>query len=226
MGRTQVAVIDPGPDVPEHVRALSSALAGADDVSILVTHGHADHAAAAPELARLLGVPIVGPEGVPGVDRIVGDGDSIETDEGALEAVHTPGHTTEHLCFLWPTRRALFAGDMVLGHGDTTWVAEYPGCVADYLRSIARLRTLDLDVIYPSHGPPLTDPGAALDRFEGHRRSRIEQVRSALLDHPFADLDTLLDAVYGETVPDAMRGPARRSLSALVEYVREGSIGR
>ena len=171
-------------------------------------------------------MPIVGPEGVPGVDRIVEDGDFIKTDEGVLEAVHTPGHTTEHLCFLWARRRALFAGDMVLGQGDTTWVAEYPGCVADYLRSMARLRTLDLDVIYPSHGPPLTDPAAALDRFEGHRRNRIEQVRSALLDHPFADLDALLDTVYGETVPDAMRSPARRSLSALVEYVREGSSGR
>jgi len=213
-------VIDPGPDVESHVRALVRALAGADDVAIVLTHGHGDHADAAPRLAAELGVEVLGPEGLDVVDRVLRDGDVVETDEGSLVPVHTPGHTVEHLCLHWPARNALFAGDMVLGEGDTTWVAEYPGCVSDYLASIERLRGLGLGVIYPAHGPPLVDPAEVLDRFEQHRMSRIRQVEDAMSAHPQAALEELLDIVYGETVPTAVRGAARMSLAALVEYVR------
>ena len=108
----------------------------------------------------------------------------------------------------------------MLGEGDTTWVAEYPGCVADYLDAMARVRELDLDVVYPAHGPPLDDPGGTWDRFEGHRRERIEQVREALAIVPDATLDQLLHRVYGDRLPAAMRGAAGRSLGALVDYVR------
>jgi glyoxylase-like metal-dependent hydrolase (beta-lactamase superfamily II) len=193
---------------------------------VLLTHGHADHAAAAPAVAGALGAEIWGPRGVEGVTRVLGDGDEVETDEGVLTAVHTPGHTLEHLAFHWPRRHALFAGDLLLGRGETTWVAEYPGCVADYLASLERLRGLDLEVIYPAHGPPLEDPLAAIGRFEGHRRERIRQVREAMAANPGAGAEELLDAVYGEAIPPGLEGPALRSLAALVEYVsgqaREG----
>ena len=215
-----MAVIDPGPDVEHHVRALASAVAGADEVVILLTHGHADHAGAVPALSAEVEATVLGPAGVPGVERELADGDAVTTDDGTLVAVHTPGHTPEHLCYHWPARGALFAGDHLLGTGDTTWVAEYPGCVADYLASLERLRSLDLDVIYPAHGPPLEDPMAALDRYERHRRERIRQVEDALAGHPEADLDELLDLVYGLTVPTSMRGAARRSLEALVDHVK------
>ena len=158
-----------------------------------------------------------------GVDRILADGDIVSTDVGSLVVVHTPGHTVEHLCLHWLERDALFAGDLLLGEGDTTWVAEYPGCVADYLASISRVRGLNLSTLYPAHGPPLVDPTEALDRFEGHRLARIKQVERAVIAHPEADLEDLLDLVYGDTVPPAMRGAARMSLSALVEYVRGGT---
>jgi glyoxylase-like metal-dependent hydrolase (beta-lactamase superfamily II) len=197
-----------------------------DRVVILLTHGHGDHAGAAGALASSTGAEVWGPEGleaygVPAPDRVVRDGDTIETDAGPLVAVHTPGHTPEHLCFHWPARRALFAGDLLLGRGDTTWVAEYPGCVADYLDSLERLRSLDLDVIHPAHGPALDDPAGALDRFEAHRRERIEQVRRALEAVPDGDVDALLDRVYGGELPASVRRAARRSLEALVEYVNE-----
>lgn len=218
-----MAVIDPGPDVAPHVRALASAVAGSDEITILVTHHHGDHAAAAPSLAAALaaesGAVVAGPEGIDGVERVLEDGDVVETDEGPLVAVHTPGHSRDHLCFHWPEREALFAGDLLLGVGHTTWVAEYPGCVADYLASLDRLRSLDLDVVYPAHGPPIEDPAGALDRFEDHRRARIEQVREAIERNPDADADALLDAVYGLEVPESLRGAALRSLLALVEYV-------
>ena len=205
-----------------HVRALASAVQGASEVKIVLTHGHADHAGATRSLAEALGAGVWGPEGVEHVDHRMRDGDIIETDDGELVAVHTPGHTAEHLCFHWPARRALFVGDMLLGKGDTTWVAEYPGCVADYFESIDRLRGLDVSVAYPAHGPPLDDPAEALDRFERHRRARIRQVEEALLDHEGASAEELLEIVYGGLLPPGMRRPAMRSLAALLEYVRQG----
>jgi hydroxyacylglutathione hydrolase len=200
---------------------------GADEARILLTHGHGDHAGSVPALVDATGAEVLGPEGVDayGVERldaVVRDGDVIVSDAGALRAVHTPGHTPEHLCFHWEEQGALFAGDLVLGEGDTTWVAEYPGCVADYLETIDRMRRLDLRIVYPAHGPPLADPADTWNRFEGHRRERIEQVRRAMAEAPGAELNELLDIVYGDRLPEAMRGPAGRSLSALVEYVREG----
>ena len=213
-------VIDPGPDVENHVRALASRLSDAERVVIALTHGHGDHSDAAPALAAATGAEVWGPAGIGHVDRVLQDGDVLETDEGDLVAIHTPGHTREHVCFHWPARRALFVGDLVLGEGDTTWVAEYPGCVADYLDSLARVRALDVDVLYPAHGPPLDDVRGTLERYEGHRRRRIEQVREGLAEQPDADLDTLLDYVYGDTIPPKMRGAAKRSLEALVDFVR------
>ena len=197
------------------------AVADAERVSIVLTHGHKDHAAAARPLANAIGAEVFGPAGLEEVDVPIGDGDVVRTDEGELIAVATPGHTRDHLCFRMADRRALFAGDLLLGQGDTTWVAEYPGCVADYLGSLERLRTLDLDVIYPAHGPPLTDPSDALDRYEGHRRSRIDSVRAVLAERPGAGMEELLQAVYGDSVSRGMIAPARKSLEALIEYVLE-----
>lgn len=214
-------MIDPGPDVQSHVRALAIALADAEHVAIVLTHGHGDHAEAAPALAAEIGAEVLGPEGLDVVDRVLRDGDVVETDEGSLVALHTPGHTAEHLSFHWPERNALFAGDMVLGEGDTTWVAEYPGCVAEYLSSIDRIRALALAVMYPAHGPPLVDPAGTLDRYERHRVSRVRQVEAVMSVHPEADVEELLEIVYGATLPTAVRGAARMSLAALVEYVRE-----
>lgn len=214
-----MAVIDPGPDAQAHVRALVAAVETADEVRIVLTHGHADHAAAARPLADALGAEVLGPP-LPEVDRILRDGDSVETDQGPLVAVHTPGHTVEHLCFHWPAGHALFAGDLLLGEGDTTWVAEYRGCVADYFDSLERLREIDLDVIYPAHGPPLDDAAGAIARFDAHRRERVRQVASALPKLPRFDVDDLMTHVYGDTVPDGLHGAAARSLAALVDYVR------
>jgi glyoxylase-like metal-dependent hydrolase (beta-lactamase superfamily II) len=219
-----VAVIDPGPVSSDHMRAVASAVERAERVWIVLTHGHADHAGGARSLADEVGAPLWGPESVDGADLRVREGDRVPTDQGELVAVHTPGHTADHHCFHWPDRRALFAGDLLLGQGDTTWVGEYPGCVADYLNSLGRLRALDLDVIYPAHGPPLTDPNDALARYDGHRRARIEQVSAVLEEHPDADVEEVLRAVYGETLPARVGVAARKSLEALIEYV-EGRGG-
>jgi len=163
---------------------------------------------------------VFGPAGAEGVSRPLTDGESVPTDAGRLVALDTPGHTRHHLSYHWPEARALFAGDLLIGRGDTTWVAEYPGCVADYFRSLDRLRSLPLDIIYPAHGPPLTDPAEALERFERHRRHRVRQVERAMESWDEGDIADLLDRVYGDTVPDGLERAAMRSLAALVDHVR------
>jgi len=219
IGDRSTVVLDPGPDVVDHVRALLVWLEDAHDVRVVVTHGHRDHAGGARRLADALGVAIHGPAGVSGVDVALADGDAIATDEGTLVAFDTPGHAEHHLCYAWTERSAMFVGDLLLGQGDTTWVAEYTGCVADYLASLRKVRRSAPRVLYPAHGDPITDVPAALDRYEAHRLSRIRQVADALRAHPDASADELLAAVYGRALPSAMESAARSSLEALVEYV-------
>jgi len=153
VGQKRIAVIDPGPDVAEHVRALSRALERAAEVRILLTHGHGDHAGGAGALAHALNASVFGPPSAGFLP--LEDGEEIPTDEGDLVSLATPGHTTDHLAYFWPRTRALFAGDLVLGRVATTWLGEYPGCVADYLASLERVMDLTPDTLYPAHGPPV-----------------------------------------------------------------------
>jgi hydroxyacylglutathione hydrolase len=212
--------VDPGPDEEAHVRAVSSLLAEAEQVVILLTHAHRDHAGAAAHLASLVGAQIVG---AGPVDRVLGDSEAVATDAGDLIALHTPGHAREHLCFHWRERAALFAGDLVLGEGDTTWVAGYSGCVADYLASLERIRGLGLRRIYPAHGDPIDDVEARLTRFESHRRARIAQVQAVLTATPMATRRQILEAVYGSTVPPGLEAAAMESLGAVLDYLGEGA---
>jgi len=214
-----VVVIDPGPEGARHLDGLVEAVREADEVSIVLTHGHRDHAPAAYTLATRLGVDVWGPDGLKGIDRPIAHGDVLRTDEGDLVAIATPGHARYHLAFNWPERRAVFAGDLLLGRGATTWVGEYSGCVADYLASLERLRELDIDVIYPAHGPAIEDPAAAIDRYEEHRRDRIRQVAEAMRDRPDIGEHEMLDIVYGSAVPEAMKEAALLSVRALMEHV-------
>ena len=219
VGVRRIVVIDPGPEGAEHLDDLAACLRDAEEVRVVLTHGHRDHAPAAFVLAEMIGVEVWGPEGLTAADRALRHGDVLPTDEGDLVVVDTPGHARHHLALHWPERRALFAGDLVLGRGATTWVGEYAGCVADYLESLQRVRDLALEVIYPAHGPPLDDPTEALDRFELHRRERILQVEEALRGRPSVDEDALLAVVYGEDVPATMREAALLSVRALMEHV-------
>ena len=219
VGAKQAAVIDPGPDLDEHLAILVSELAEAEEVMVIVTHGHADHAAAAPRLAERLRTEVWGPSGVSVVDHELEDGEKVPTDEGYLAVLHTAGHARHHISLHWPDRQALFAGDLLLGEGDTTWVGEYPGCVDDYLRSLNRLRHLELEVIYPAHGDPLKDPTEAINRFEDHRNNRIEQMEMMLARHPGATVDQLLSLMHGYKLPEAAKRAAKMSLVALKEHV-------
>ncbi|MDE2981767.1 MAG: MBL fold metallo-hydrolase [Gemmatimonadota bacterium] len=214
VGERRAAVIDPGPVLESHLGVLAEAVGDARDIVVLVTHAHADHAAGAEELARLTGAVVRGP----GSGHDLRDGEAIATDGGDLFAVWTPGHARRHFCFHLPDEGAVFTGDLILGEGDTTWVGEYPGGVADYLASLDRVDALDARVLYPGHGDPLLDPADAIARFRNHRLARIDQVRHALAETGSADLDLLTERVYGE-LPSEVHDMAASGVGAILDYL-------
>jgi len=214
VGQRRAAIIDPGPRLESHLRGLAAAVEPAESVVVLVTHGHGDHAAGAEELGRRVGAAVWGP----GEERDLEDGRTFATDAGDVVAVSTPGHSRQHFCFHIPERDAVFTGDMILGEGDTTWVGEYPGGVAEYLASLDRLEALDATILYPGHGNPLRDPAAAIARFRRHRLKRIDQVRRAVAATGTSDVRTLTRHVYGDLPPDTFE-MAASGVVAILDYL-------
>ena len=214
MGRRAAVAIDPGPVLEAHLADLAAAVEGSASVVVLVTHGHGDHAAGAGDLAARTGAVVWGPD----AGRDIGDGQEFDTDYGPLVAVSTPGHSRRHFCFHLPGHGALFTGDVILGEGDTTWVGEYPGAVADYLASLDRLDALGALVLYPGHGNPLHEPAEAIGRFRRHRLSRIEQVRRAMAATGTDDARALTRQVYGTLPPDFF-AMAASGVEAILDYL-------
>jgi len=218
VGKNEVAVIDPGPDVESHVRALVSALEDASRVRILLTHHHGDHAASAGTLGQVLNAPVFGP---PSTDfQELTSGQRVSTDQGDLEVLGIPGHTRDHLGFHWPRARALFVGDLILGRGTTTWLGEYEGCVADYLDSLRRVEEMNIETLYPAHGAPVHNPSQVIASYRGHRLTRLEQLEKALALKPDPSMDTLLESVYGRRLPERMRKAAEASIRVMIHHLR------
>ena len=188
---TSVAVIDPGPDEPEHLAALVEAIGTAKVVAICCTHTHRDHSPAAAPLAELTGAPIVGcapltldDEGPRSdaafdttyrPDRVLSDGESVSGDGWTLQAVETPGHTSNHLCFALCESDALFTGDHVMGWS-TSVVSPPDGDMTDYMTSLQKLQEREDRVYYPAHGPAVDKPRQLVRGMMGHRRSREKQI--------------------------------------------------
>ena len=137
-------------------------------------------------------------------------------------AVDTPGHSADHLGFLWPRARALFAGDLMLGEGSTTWVGEYPGCVREYLASLGKVEALGPRVLYPAHGPPIEDVPGALAAYREHRFTRIEQAGQARRAYPTATPEQLVTRMYGDELPRRLRAAAALSIAAMLDYLAGG----
>ena len=214
VGQGVVVVIDPGPPLEEHLQALATELESAAEVRVVVTHAHGDHAGGAAALAERTGGELWGP----GVGRDLRDGQELATDWGAVVAVSTPGHSRHHFCFRHPATGAVFTGDLILGEGDTTWVGEYSGAVAEYLSSLDAVESLGARVLYPGHGPPLADPAEAVARYRTHRLRRIGQVRRALAETGSGDPRELARAVYGNLPPELFE-MATAGVRAAVEYI-------
>jgi glyoxylase-like metal-dependent hydrolase (beta-lactamase superfamily II) len=210
IGEDELAVVDPGPDLDDHVEALVAAIGGRPVAAICCTHTHRDHSPAARPLAKRTGAPIigcaalaletVGPRAdaafdgdyVP--DRTLADGESIAVDGLPLTAVATPGHTSNHLCFAYGD--ALLTGDHVMGWS-TTVVVPPDGDMAAYMASLDKLRQRGDRVFYPAHGPPVTKPQQYVRGLIGHRMQREKQILRLVGERPRAIPDIVADAYPG-----------------------------
>jgi glyoxylase-like metal-dependent hydrolase (beta-lactamase superfamily II) len=214
IGRTRVAVIDPGPALPAHIDAVAHAIGEHATACILLTHTHSDHDEAAPGLAARLGAEILTPA----------DGAVIATDAGPLTALHTPGHTPDHLSFLLEATREVFCGDLMTGGMDTALVAPPEGDLRAYLHSLERLRALAPARIYPAHGPAFEQPQVSIDRYVHHRMERIEQVLAALRQGAGSAAE-LVDRVYGSELDARLRPYAESAVEAYLAYLEDaGSV--
>jgi glyoxylase-like metal-dependent hydrolase (beta-lactamase superfamily II) len=236
VGSAEVAVIDPGPELPDHVGSLVDAIGGRPVVAILCTHTHRDHSPAAAPLAALTGAPIVGcaalaletvgPRADAAFDgdyrpeRVLADGDTIEVDGSNLTAIATPGHTSNHLCFAYGD--LVFTGDHVMGWS-TTVVVPPDGDMADYMRSLEKLRGRDDRILYPAHGPPVTRPGQYVRGLIGHRMQREQQVLGIIRGEP-STVPEVVAAAYPGLDPRLTAAAGGSVLAHLLDLERRGLV--
>ena len=239
VGRGAVAVIDPGPALPEHVEAILAALAGETITHQVITHTHRDHSPAARLVAEATGATTYGfgPHGAEradaaggpaveeGADRdfapavAVRDGDVIAGEGWTLTAVHTPGHTSNHLCFALAEERALFSGDHVMGWS-TSVIAPPDGDMGAYLASLRRLLDRRDAVYWPTHGPPVHEPPPLVRAFLAHRADRECQIRDCL-ERGVSEIPRMVEAMYPDLAPALHPAAACSVLAHLVHMVAE-----
>jgi glyoxylase-like metal-dependent hydrolase (beta-lactamase superfamily II) len=227
VGTGEVAVIDPGPDLAPHVDAILAATAGERISAILCTHTHRDHSPASRALQAATGAPIIGcapltmDDAGPRADaafdadyrpdRILTDGETIGGPGWTLEAVATPGHTSNHLCFALPESGALFSGDHIMGWS-TTVVSPPDGDMRDYMQSLDKLIARDDRIYYPAHGDPVEEPNRFVRAVAAHRRQRERQILD-LLQHEAHGVPDMVARMYRGLDP-RLHGAAGRSVLA------------
>lgn len=238
LGEHEVAVIDPGPDLPEHLDALETAIGGRPVRAIMCTHTHRDHSPAARPLAERTSAPIigcaplaletVGPRADAAFDgdyaptQILQDGEALDVDGEPVTAVATPGHTSNHLCFSYGG--ALFSGDHVMGWS-TTVVVPPDGDMAAYMQSLDKLRQRDDRVYYPAHGPAVTNPQQYVRHLVGHRMQREKQILTLVRERPRTIPDIVTNA-YPGLDPRLTAAAGGSVLAHLLDLERRGLVER
>lgn len=238
VGTSDVAVIDPGPDEEGHIDGIIQAIAGRPVKAIMCTHTHRDHSPAAAPLKAVTGAPIIGcaplvledsgpradssfdPTYAP--DRILSDGEQVTGEGWTLEAVATPGHTSNHLCFALNESKALFTGDHVMGWS-TTVIAPPDGDMADYMDSMAKLLERDDAVYYPAHGPAVTRTHKLVRGMMGHRKQREGQILR-LLDKGIGDIPEMVTHMYKGLDPRLTGAAGRSVLAHLIDLEVRGVV--
>jgi glyoxylase-like metal-dependent hydrolase (beta-lactamase superfamily II) len=235
VGQGQVAIIDPGPDLPEHVEALLAAVCHETVTHIVVSHTHRDHSPAARALKAVTGAPIVGCGRHPTArasavgatagleasgdrdhapDAELSEGDAIVGPGWTLRALATPGHMANHLCFALPEENALFSADHVMAWS-TTVVAPPSGSMGDYMASLEKLKGRDERIYWPGHGGPVRDPQRFLRALIHHRRQREASILGRLAAGD-RTIPAIVGAVYRGLSP-ALQGAAGLSVLAHLE---------
>ncbi|MDA9173795.1 MBL fold metallo-hydrolase [Gammaproteobacteria bacterium] len=231
VGREDLTLIDPGPNIKEHIDEIIRV--GENKIKrILVTHTHTDHSPAALPISKVLDVPMYGRliDGesswedetfIP--DVILNDADIIKTDEYTLEVIHTPGHASNHLCFLIKELNCLITGDHIMD-GSTVVIGPPDGNMADYLESLNKLFKYKIDCLAPGHGNFMYEPKKVIESIIRHRLSREAKVLRRLEDVGDIDLESLTAIVYDD-VPEQLHPIAKFSLEAhLLKLLNEGVI--
>ncbi len=231
IGEQAIAILDPGPADPAHLQRLIDACEG-QARWILVTHTHRDHSPGAAPLAATLGAELIGmPPPASGPQdmsfqpvRTPRDGDGLDVDAFRLTAVHTPGHASNHLCWLLQPGGWLFTGDHIMA-GSTVVIAPPDGNMNQYLASLERLKALPVQRIVPGHGEVLEHPVEVVDAIIAHRLKREARVLEALGRRTAASADELLAEVYADTAAH-LHKLARLSLQAHLEKLHEDGRAR
>jgi recombination protein RecT len=226
-------VIDPGPDIASHINQLAQ-LVGGDLKWILCTHSHPDHHPGAAHLAQLTGAKIAGralsadspgvkPSWVFSPDREIQTGDLFAVGNTTLRAIHTPGHASNHVCFVLQEDRLLISGDHIL-NGVTPVISPPDGDMSDYLRTLNDLLNEPIDFILPAHGYVLTDAKGAINKLIAHRLKREAKVLAAFENLQSGETSSLVKLVYDD-VDSRLHQLAQDSLRAhLIKLVKEGKV--
>jgi glyoxylase-like metal-dependent hydrolase (beta-lactamase superfamily II) len=240
VGHGEVAVVDPGPQDVVHLEAILAAVAGEQVTHIAVTHHHSDHSPLAAALKARTGAVVYGC--APATPDEEEDDDGLEAGHDAgfrpdvsvcgggmlsgpgwtLEAIPTPGHTSNHICYALREENALFSGDHIMGWS-TTVIAPPDGDLTDYLASLQRIRSRGFDTLWPTHGPPIRQVDAFIGAYIDHRRARIDQILRALQAGP-ARIADLVPQLYANVDPRLYPAAARSLLAAMIHLSREGRL--
>ncbi|MBT6273340.1 MAG: MBL fold metallo-hydrolase [Chromatiales bacterium] len=241
IGEGEVAVVDPGPAIEAHVEAILNAIKGETVTHILVTHTHNDHSPACRMLQpEVNNAPTYGfgPHGsgkaeqgvvveeggdmefVP--DVVVRDGDVVEGNGWSVDCVHTPGHTSNHICFGYREEKALLTGDHVMGWS-TSVISPPDGDMSDYFASLDKLLTRDDSVYWPTHGPAIRDPKPFVRAFLEHRRARETQIAACLSDD-ITSIEAMVLRMYVDVSPKLYGAAARSVLAHLQHMVQDGRV--
>ncbi|HZQ39276.1 MAG TPA: MBL fold metallo-hydrolase [Rhizomicrobium sp.] len=237
----RVAVIDPGPDMAEHLSALKRVIGTRRVSHILITHSHRDHSPAAAALKSWSGAPVYGlpdhaaPSGQEGAvdeahdhdfvpDVMVHDGMEIAGDGFSLECVTTPGHTANHVCYALREEKALFSGDHVMGWS-TSVIAPPDGDMGQYIASLEKLRTRDETLFYPTHGSPIPDSKGWVEQLIAHRRQREQQILEALRAGA-CDIAQLARRLYPDIAPGLQAAAAQQVNAHLLHLAEKSAVTR
>lgn len=235
-----VAVIDPGPDLEQHIDAVLEALGSARVEALVCTHTHRDHSPATRALKKITGAPIIGcaplalDDSGPRADaafdsdylpdHVLADGERIAGDGWTLEAVATPGHTSNHLCFALQEADTLFTGDHVMGWS-TTVVSPPDGDMAAYMASLDRLMRRTDRIYYPAHGDPIEQPQRFVRGLAGHRKHREGQILR-LLGEGEAAISAMVGKMYVGVDPKLHPAAGRSVLAHLIDLEARGLVWR
>lgn len=242
LGEGEVAIIDPGPVLPAHINALKAALKGERVAAIFITHHHLDHTPLARPLAEEHGCPIYG-YGQPLREEHTGesdvrleagddvgfrpdvelkDGDVVNGEGWSLRALHTPGHTSNHMCYAFDQEQILFCGDHVMAWS-TSVVSPPDGDMGDYLDSLERIRDMGFAQLWPAHGPAVMDPDNYIAAYIAHRRHREAQIL-VQLEAGHTRIRDMVTAMYVDVDKRLHPAAAHSVLAHMAHLVKQGRV--